>query len=36
MKKIKIEDEKNEEKLEKEEEKFSSLNGNVNLVNNFK
>ena len=34
--KIKIEDEKNEEKWKKEEEKFSSLNDNVNLVNNFK
>ena len=34
--KIKIEDEKNEEKWKKEEEKFSLLNDNVNLVNNFK
>ena len=34
--KIKLEDKKNEEKWKIEEEKFSSLNDNVNLTNNFK
>ena len=34
--KRKIEEEKKEENIKKEEEKFSSLNDNVNLINNFK
>ena len=34
--KKKIEDEKNEENWKIEEEKFSSMNDNVNLINNFK
>ena len=34
--KKKIEEEKNEEKWKIEEEKFSSMNDNVNLINNFK
>ena len=33
---IKIEEVKNEENIKIEEEKFSSLNDNVNLINNFK
>ena len=33
--KIKLEDKKNEEIWKIEEEKFSSLNDNVNLTNNF-